>query len=145
MLNNVLLHNVLLWLHIGFAIFAIGPLTIATMTTPRYIRAREEGVVRFLHRTTRLYGWISVVVFLAGAAMAGTGRGFDETWLSVSMLLFVIGLIMILGIVEPDQRKAVRMLQGDGQAAVGTSRIAAVSGVVSLLWIAILVLMIWQP
>src|SRR4051794_30006055 len=38
--------KLLLWLHIGFAIFAIGPLTALTSAAPRYIRARDLGVLR---------------------------------------------------------------------------------------------------
>ena len=38
--------RLLLWFHIGFVIFAIGPVTIATMSTPRYIRARNVGAAR---------------------------------------------------------------------------------------------------
>ncbi len=35
--------RLVLWLHIGFAIFTIGPVTIAIMSTPRYIRARNQA------------------------------------------------------------------------------------------------------
>ena len=48
--------RLLLFLHIGFAIFTLGPLTAATMSTPRYIRKRNVVVVRYLHRATRIYG-----------------------------------------------------------------------------------------
>ena len=46
--------RLLLWFHIGFVIFAIGPVTIASMSTPRYIRARNVGVLRYLSRMTRI-------------------------------------------------------------------------------------------
>ena len=35
--------RLLLWFHIGFVVFTIGPVTIATMSTPRYIRAGNVG------------------------------------------------------------------------------------------------------
>ncbi len=137
--------HLLLWLHVGFAIFTIGPLTVVTMSTPRYIRGGEAGVVRFLHRSTRLYGLLSLLVFLVGAGQAALGNGFDQAWLSISMTLFIVGLVLLFAIAEPDQRRALRRLQGSEGAAVQTARIGTVSGVIAALWVVILILMIWQP
>lgn len=139
--------HLLLWLHIGLAIFTIGPLTVAMMATPRYIRGQDAGVVNFLHRNTRLYGLLSLLVFLVGAGLAGMGdgAGFAAPWLSISMTLFVVALVLIFAIVEPDQRKALKRLRGNEEAAVQTGRIGAVSGAVSAIWLVILILMVWQP
>lgn len=137
--------HLLLWLHIGFAIFTIGPLTITMMTTPRFIRSGDVSVVRFLHRNTRLYALLSLAVFVVGAGQAARGNIFDQTWVSVSMTLFVVALVLIFAIVEPDQRRAVKRMQESEEAAVQTGRIGAVAGVVSALWLVILVLMVWQP
>ncbi|GAA4608578.1 hypothetical protein GCM10023195_33740 [Actinoallomurus liliacearum] len=95
-------------LHIGFAIFALGPLTAATMATPRYIRGGRPGIVRYLNRATRIYGLLSLGIFLWGALLA---RGqFDKVWLSASMTLFIVALVLLV-IVERDQRKAVHKLE----------------------------------
>src|SRR3954447_8965481 len=95
--------RLLLPLHIGFAIFALGPLTAATMATPRYIRRGEPGVVRYLDRATRIYGLLSLGIFLFGAILA---RGqFNKMWLSASMTLFIVALVLLV-IIERDQRKA---------------------------------------
>lgn len=158
--------RLLLFLHIGFAIFTLGPLTAATMSTPRYIRKRNVTVVRYLHRTTQIYGIGTLGIFLFGMALAGDDLA--EAWLSVSMTLFIVALVLLL-IVERDQRKAVHLLEGAAAAApapapaegtaddeekkekapadvaqVERGRIAAISGVVSLLWLVILVLMVWN-
>ncbi|MFI0371415.1 hypothetical protein ACH35V_26415 [Actinomadura sp. 1N219] len=179
--------RLLLFLHIGFAIFTLGPLTAATMSTPRYIRKRNVTVVRYLHRTTQIYGIGTLGIFLFGLALAE--GDLSEVWLSVSMTLFVVALVLLL-IVDRDQRKAVRLLEAataeprtapsrpaaaesadaDGKEAdakaeeakaedskeqpkpaaegdvaqVERGRIAALSGVVSLIWLVILVLMVWN-
>jgi hypothetical protein len=100
--------RLLLILHIGFAIFTLGPLTAATMATPRYIRRGEPGVVRYLNRATRIYGLLSLGIFLFGAILA---RGqFDKMWLSASMTLFIVALVLLV-IIERDQRKAVHKLE----------------------------------
>ncbi|WP_067455857.1 hypothetical protein [Actinomadura macra] len=175
--------RLLLFLHIGFAIFTLGPLTAATMSTPRYIRKRNVVVVRYLHRTTQIYGVATLGIFLFGLALA---KGdLAEVWLSVSMTLFVVALVLLL-IVERDQRKAAHLLEvaaaeaapapvtprpddeaeqasekteqdapAAGPAAgpsaargdiaqVQRGRIAAMSGVVALVWLVILVLMVWN-
>ncbi|MEV5711805.1 hypothetical protein [Actinoallomurus sp. NPDC052274] len=100
--------RLLMILHIGFAIFALGPLTAATMATPRYIRGGRPGIVRYLNRATRIYGLLSLGIFLWGALLA---RGqFDKVWLSASMTLFIVALVLLV-IVERDQRKAVHKLE----------------------------------
>ncbi|MER7547320.1 hypothetical protein ABTW95_30360 [Spirillospora sp. NPDC127506] len=184
--------RILLILHIGFAIFTLGPLTAATMSTPRYIRKRNTAVVRFLNWTTRVYGLATLGIFLFGLGLAQ--GDFAQAWLTVSMTLFIVALVLLL-IVERDQRKAVHLLElaaaeesrtavpaaparpdagadepGDGEragekaaektgeatggatataaggeiAAVERGRLAALSGVIALLWLVILVLMVWN-
>jgi hypothetical protein len=100
--------RLLLILHIGFAIFTLGPLTAATMATPRYIRRGEPGVVRYLNRATRIYGLLSLGIFLFGAILAH-GQ-FNKMWLSASMTLFIVALVLLV-IIERDQRKAVHKLE----------------------------------
>ncbi|RFU41772.1 hypothetical protein DZF91_10020 [Actinomadura logoneensis] len=100
--------RLLLILHIGFAIFTLGPLTAATMSTPRYIRRRDVAIVKYLNRTTMIYAFGSLGVFLFGLFLA-KGQ-FARFWLSASMTLFVVG-IALLFLVERDQRKAIRLLE----------------------------------
>jgi len=174
--------RLLLFLHIGFAIFTLGPLTAATMASPRYIRKGDVVVLRYLTRITRIYGLGTLGIFLFGLFLA-KGR-FDQMWLTASMTLFLVALVLLL-LVERDQRKAAHALEvaaaearrpveaerpesgpaGERPApaeggqepagAVATAtfedvaqvergRIAAISGVVALLWLVILVLMIWN-
>lgn len=137
------LDQLLLWLHIAVAIFTLGPVTAATMATPRAIRSGEVTVLRFLHRMTRLYGALSLLVFGFGLALARSR--FDEFWVSASMTLFVVALALLFAIVEPDQRKALRRLGESEDAKVETGRIIAVSAVISVIWLVVLILMVWQP
>lgn len=98
----------LLFLHIGFSIFALGPLTAATMSTPRYIRRGDVAVLRYLHRATQLYGLLSLGVFLFGMFLA---KGdFAKVWLSASMTLFIVALVLLL-IVLRDQVRAIHALE----------------------------------
>ena len=192
--------RLLLWLHIGFVIFAIGPVTIATMSTPRYIRARNVGVLRYLSRMTRIFGAASLGVLLFGIIAGQSLRDMTKTWVTASMTLFVVALVLLVLIMR-DQRKAIIAVEGslaaadsapavageapvavpaaagapgaeptaadvepapaEGQPAAATAtttisaapahvatvergRIASLAGVVSLIWLVILVLMVWN-
>lgn len=158
--------HILLTLHIGFAIFTLGPLTAATMSSPRYIRRRNPAVLRYLHRTTQIYGFAALGVFLFGLLLA-EGR-LAQVWLSASMTLFIVALVLLL-LVDRDQRKAIHLLEGAAPASplvegeeeegpekgttpapgedvaqVQRGRIAALSGVIALIWLVILILMVWN-
>ncbi|MEU9888121.1 hypothetical protein [Sphaerisporangium sp. NPDC051011] len=137
------LDKLLLWLHIGFAIFAIGPVTVATSFTPRYIRARDVGVLRHLHRTTRVFGVLTLAVFLFGIALGRSALA--KPYLSVSMTLFIVAAVLLV-MIERDQRTAVRVLSSEtpeDDAKVQTGRIAMLSSITALIWLVILVLMVW--
>ncbi|MEW9529069.1 hypothetical protein [Microbispora sp. NPDC049125] len=137
------LDKLLLWLHIGFAIFAIGPLTAVTSVTPRYIRAREVGVLRYLNRSTRLFGLLTLGVFLFGLFLGGSALA--RPYLSASMTLFIVAAVMLV-IIDRDQRSAILALSTestDDDAKMQTGRIAALSGITALIWLVILFLMVF--
>ncbi|SDQ47999.1 hypothetical protein [Thermostaphylospora chromogena] len=133
--------NLLLWLHVGFSIFALGPLTAVTMAAPRAIRNRSTELLRFLHRSTRIYGVASLGVFVFGLALGGSALG--RPYLTVSMTLFIVAIVLLV-IIERDLRTAVRVMESpdtDDDARAQSGRIAAMSGVVALIWLVILFLM----
>jgi len=174
--------RLLLWFHIGFVIFTIGPVTIATLSTPRYIRTRNVVVLRYLARMTRIFGAGSLGVLLFGIIAGQSLHDMTKAWVTVSMTLFVVALVILLLIMR-DQHRAIVALegveipvvtsaagqpaapdptgakddepgppeppsppheQGPALATVERGRIASLSGVVSLIWLAILVLMVWN-
>lgn len=102
--------RLVLWLHIAFAIFTIGPVTVAIMSTPRYIRARNLTVVRYLYRTTRIFVLISLGVLVFGIVLAQQLNDFAKPWLSIALTLFVVAIVLLV-IVLRDQRKSVSALE----------------------------------
>jgi hypothetical protein len=137
------LDKLLLWLHIGFAIFAIGPLTAVTSVTPRYIRARDVNVLRYLNRSTRLFGLLTLGVFLFGALLGGSALA--RPYLSASMTLFIVAAVLLV-IIDRDQRSAIQVLSTESReddAKVQTGRIASLAGITALIWLVILVLMVF--
>jgi hypothetical protein len=102
--------KLVIWLHIAFVIFTIGPVTVAIMSTPRYIRARNLTVVRYLYRTTRIFVLISLGVLVFGIVAAQQLDDFAKPWLTISMTLFVVAIVLLV-IVLRDQRKSIGALE----------------------------------
>jgi predicted integral membrane protein DUF2269 len=168
--------RLVLWLHVGFAIFTIGPVTVAIMSTPRYIRKRNVVIVRYLYRTTRLFTVISLAVLIVGVVLANQLHDFSKPWLSVSLTLFVVAIALLV-LVMRDQHRAIAALEEADEVAaddadqpaaeagerseraqvlgspltaeelhphVERGRITSLGGVVSVIWLVILVLMVWN-
>jgi hypothetical protein len=175
------------WLHVAFVVFTIGPVTIATMSTPRYIRAGHIGVLRYLSRMTRIFGAASLGVLLFGIIAGQSLHKMAQAWITASLTLFIVALVLLVLIIR-DQGRAIGALEAAqapaaepaAEAAEATAadvepapaepaaetesagtatatrvsaahvasmergRIASMAGVVSLIWLVILVLMIWN-
>jgi hypothetical protein len=179
--------RLILWLHVAFVVFAIGPVTIAVLASPRYIRVRNVAVLRYLLRTTRIFGVASLGVLIFGIVAAQELHKLSSAWVTISMTLFVVALVLLVAIMR-DQRRAVVALEAahenealvaarntpssdapetgadePARPAAGTQtatperpnvptntanvergRIASLAGIISLIWLVILVLMIWN-
>ncbi|HUZ53243.1 MAG TPA: hypothetical protein VMU94_12040 [Streptosporangiaceae bacterium] len=188
--------HLVLWLHVAFVIFTIGPVTLAIMSTPRYIRQRDIRILRYLSRMTFIFAAGSLGVLIAGFALASMMSKAGKPWIIVSGTLFLVAVVL-LGLIHRDQRHAIKALEaaaetaatavgladeqvsatvadqppgagtpagaepatatGPQQAAadpaavipphlasVERGRIAMLGGVVSLIWLVILVLMVWN-
>jgi len=183
-----------IWLHVAFVIFTIGPVAIAILSTPRYIRKRNVPVLRYMLRTTRIFGTASLGVLASGIVAAQSQEKLSSSWITTAMTLFVVSLVLLVLIIR-DQRRAVIALETASEdealttantagtasttgsasttgrataaaaqdrhddapdapampiappvhaASVERGRIASLAGIVTLIWLVILVLMIWN-
>jgi len=180
------IERLVLWLHVAFVIFTIGPVTIAIMSSPRAIRTRNAVVLQHLLVMTRIFGTASLGVLVFGIILGQQRKELSKAWLTVSMTLFVVALVLLVLIMR-DQRRALTALKladrqevpapqpavaGERSAAeraaeeedaataepaaaapvtaashianVERGRIVSLGGVVSLIWLVILVLMVWN-
>ncbi|HSS90793.1 MAG TPA: hypothetical protein VLL69_15870 [Streptosporangiaceae bacterium] len=179
------IERLVLWLHVAFVIFTIGPVTIAIMSSPRAIRTRNAVVLQHLLVMTRIFGTASLGVLVFGIILGQQRKELSKAWLTVSMTLFVVALVLLVLIMR-DQRRALTALKladrqefpapqpavagelaGDERAVeedaataepaaaapvtaashianVERGRIVSMGGVVSLIWLVILVLMVWN-
>lgn len=143
-------YAVVLVLHLLTALFVVGPLAVAAVTSPRLARAGQLDALRTAQRTTRLYALTSLVVVLLGTAMIGlgdTGEAWElsQLWVSASYALWIIAVALTLGLVVPAQQQAVKALESGGDAGGAAGRMAAGGGLAMLAWAAIVVLMVTKP
>lgn len=171
----VAMFTLLLTLHVLFAVFLIGPLTMVPMTAMRSIRKRDASAVADAARQTTIFGLASIVVFVIGFGVVGTKPSrfsLGDPWITISMTLYVIALVLVLAVLVPDLRRAAKLLtagvpeapkptKGDepeetlsatptelaDHARISSvrARVSAIGGLVTLLFIAIIVLMVTKP
>jgi len=149
---------ILLAVHVLAAIVSVGPVTVAASLFPRYARAAAAdpagGVAASasaaaMHRITRVYAVLSLVVPVFGVATAAALHVLTQTWVLASMLLTLgAGLVLAL-LVVPRQRRVLELLVGELPPPDGLrrewGRLASATGVFNLAWAAVVVLMILRP
>src|SRR5262249_17084352 len=108
--------HLVLWIHVAFVIFTIGPVTLAIMSTPRYIRKRDIRIVRYLTRMTFVFAIASLGVLIAGLALASSIGKEGKAWIIVSSTLFVVA-VLLFGLIYRDQRKAIKALESAASAS----------------------------
>jgi len=137
-------------LHIVAAVFIIGPMAILPMTGLRALRAREAGQITLLAKSVNIFTLLSLVVALFGFGALGMSdrASFASTWIWLSIVLYAFALAINLFLVVPALRSSAEEVTANpsGTARVaGYPRIAAGSGIVTLLLVAVTVLMVWKP
>jgi hypothetical protein len=139
------MNTVLLCAHILGAILLVGPVTVASSLFPRFVVAEgrtdpDLPVSRLLHRITRLYGVIAILVPLAGLTLASRLGILGDAWVIASMSLTAVAALLLLVAIHPGQRAALQTPDG---AQLGTLR--ATTGVFALCWTIVVVLMVARP
>lgn len=106
------MHTFLVTLHVVAAVFLIGPMAIAPMSGLRGIRQQDAGVTRAAARQTMLYALLSLLVFGLGVAVVPTGHDytFGTAWITISMTLYLIVLLVTTLVVAPSLGQAVKLL-----------------------------------
>lgn len=112
--------HVILWLHVTAAVFTIGPVTAAIMSTPRYVRKRDTAVVGYLLRTTRIYCFAALLTLIFGLILTGMTHRFNQWWISVSLTLFVVAFVLLV-LVMRDQGRAFNALAAADRASGTTA------------------------
>ena len=143
--------TVLSILHVASAVFIVGPMAILPMTGLRALRSGNGAQVRTLAKSTSIFTWLSLLVFVFGFGILGMsgkawGISFMTPWILWSVILYALAFILTMFVVA-QMNKAAAEVDGStpGTKPSGYGAIAGSSGVAALLLLAEVVLMIWKP
>ena len=146
--------QILLALHLLFAVFAIGPLAHAATTASRGLRRADPAATAASARMLRIYSYASVLVIVVGFALmslkdpdhSGSHVGeFGQTWIWLSLLLWAVAMGLTLAVLAPSLDHATTAITSSTSTAQLTARVAAAGGLVGLIFAAIVFLMVFQP
>jgi len=141
-------------LHVGTAVFIVGPLAILPHTALRALRIRNVDSVRTLATSTMVFAWLSLLTFVFGFGAMGMADPkyqltFTTPWILTSIILYAVAFLLAVFLLVPRLRAGADAIEAAGADAAAKpasyGAIAGVSGVVTLLLVAIVVLMIWKP
>lgn len=143
--------RLLLALHLLAVVFAVGPLAHAVTTAGRGIRLGDAAATAASARMIRIYSYASVVAVLIGFGLMSTKRGghtvaeFGDTWIWLSALLWLVAVIIALGAIVPALDQVTEKIGNEESVVPLTARVAALGGIVGLIFAAIVVLMVYKP
>lgn len=139
----------MLSLHLIAAVFFIGPVAAAGPAIARATRAGDVGAVESSARMMRIYGYGSLLVALFGLGLVQKKwhAEFGDTWVWLSLVLFVVALGVIVGLALPAVDQLVEALRGGSadKAKAALGKVMGASSVASVAYVVIIVLMVTKP
>jgi hypothetical protein len=146
-------YKLFLFLHLVSVIVGFGPWMINGLLPQLAAkRSRDEArsIAGVVHQVSSYsqYAIYGVLIFgfatLASAEKAGGKKviDFSDTWVWLSVLLWVVIVGVMHGLAFPTQRK---LRDGDGDPATLARNASLVSAIVNLLVLAVIALMIQEP
>jgi uncharacterized membrane protein len=145
------LRNVLLTLHILFAIVVIGWLVMQAMLVPGMIRRGPEsaGWVRGSADFAKKIGPMSTIVFFIGIWLVlrngDDGIDFSDKWVGIAMVLFVITAVIGAVFIGKAEHMAAEKLAAGQPALEEAKKVAMLGGISTLLLVVIVFLMVAKP
>ena len=146
------MEGLLLSVHVLAGIVFVGGSAVAASLFPRYAPIavavpagapepageRNEAVAVLLHRITRVYGLLGIVVPVVGIVLGVVQGRMGEIWINVAMLLTAAAGLLLALVIYPRQKVA--LAEPDGGARLRS--LAMYAGIYNLLWVVVVVLMI---
>jgi hypothetical protein len=149
--------GLLLSVHVLAGIVFVGGSAVAASLFPRYAPVvaavpagapaavepgeRNEAVAVLLHRITRVYGLIGVVVPVVGIVLGVVQGRMGEIWINIAMLLTAAAGLLLALVIYPRQKVA--LAEPDGGPRLRS--LAMYAGIYNVLWAVVVVLMIVRP
>lgn len=149
------MYKVMLFLHLISVLVAFAPAVVHPLMSAR-AKDADAGT-----RLT-LFGWMAqngrmihmpalVLVGVFGLGMVFSSKpegldenffGFDQAWVSISLLLWIAIAGLVSGMIMPNER---RLASGEGDAAELQKKVDLAGQIVTVLVLVVFYLMIWKP
>jgi hypothetical protein len=128
--------KLLLTIHVLAAIVAIGPVTVAASMFPAATRRalagpadpRDAAVLRNLHRISRVYAVLGVLVPVFGLATASSLGVLTDAWLLTSIVLTVLAAGVLALLILPGQAAVLAALPAELAGAQAVSSAGGAGG-----------------
>ncbi|GAA4165873.1 hypothetical protein GCM10022286_29680 [Gryllotalpicola daejeonensis] len=149
--------HVFIALHVIFAVFIIGPMALLPHTGLRALRVHDAKQVRGLARSTSIFSWASLVVFVLGFAALGTADiPFTKLWVWLSVVLYAGAFVLSVFVIVPNLNRGAEEITSAAAAnpsvegeklarPAAYSAVAATAGVSTILLVVVVILMAFRP
>lgn len=142
------METLLLAVHVVAGILFVGPVAVAASLFPRYVPVKaggapsdsHDGTARLLHRITRGYGAVAIVVPVLGLVLAWVQGRLGDTWVVAAMVLTAFAGGILAAYIAPMQAQALSSRDGSGLKELGMA-----TGLFNVLWVIVVVLMVVRP
>jgi hypothetical protein len=157
------MEGLLLSVHVLAGIVFVGGSAVAASLFPRYApvaagvpvaagasggggeadggEGRSRAVAVALHRITRVYGILGVLVPVVGIVLAIVQGRMGEIWINVAMVLTALAGALLAFLIYPGQRDALAEPDAGGRLRT----LSMLAGFYNVLWAVVVVLMIVRP
>ena len=148
------MYQVLLYVHIVCAVIWVGGAFFSQLLALRVERSTDPTDLPKLGRNMEFLGLrvflpASILLVLAGAAMVAQQWGFGQTWVAVSMGLWLLSVLAGALYVGPRTKKIAELFEAEGPTSTAArallGRVFLVSRLELLSFAIIIALMVFKP
>jgi uncharacterized membrane protein len=148
------MYEALLFIHIICAVIWVGGAFFAQLLVLRVQRSTDPADLPKLGRHLEFLGLrvflpVSIILFIAGAIMTAQQWGFGQTWVSVSMGLWVLSALAGALYIGPRTKKIAELFEAEGPSSTAAralmDRVFLVSRLELVSFAIIIALMVFKP
>ena len=148
------MYQVLLYVHIICAVIWVGGAFFSQLLALRVERSTDPVDLPKLGRNLEFLGLrvflpASILLVLAGAAMVAQQWGFGQTWVAVSMGLWLVSVIAGAVYIGPRTKKIAELFEAEGPTSTAAramlGRVFLVSRLELVSFAVIIALMVFKP
>ena len=148
------MYQLLLYVHIVCAVIWVGGAVYAQLLAVRVTRSPDPSELPHLARHiesigTRVFGPVALLLFIAGVGMTLQAWSFGQTWIAVSVALWVLSAAVGAVYLGPRVKRAAELFEAEGPTSQAgrelLNRLFLVSRLELISFAVIIALMTFKP